>query len=239
LRKNREVLELPLFVDMMCAFLESCQALILVAEGELPPSAQQASGTSIFMDGMSPAQQASFILRSCGAPAVERVEQIGKTWTARITWDGPGLILLCRSIAQWAPPEVEHVRVTSDGGERYVQVPLADLRASLATDLDKPSDVLYLMENATGADGRVLTNDLLRKLAFNTVAKADASIGGIREVKAYWKAAQRHGDDELAQALRATLVRFRLGDDAVRGTEEARHLLLFAKIAPVPNLAIP
>lgn len=212
---------------------------MLMAESELPPSAQQESGSSIFMDGMTHLQQTSFILRSCGASAVERVEQSGGTLTAWITWDGPGLLLLCRAIAPWCPPGVEHVRVISDGGDRYVEAPIADLRTSLANGVETPADVLHLLENAKGPTGPLLTTDLLRQLSVTTVAKAGASFSGIREVKAFWRAAQRRRDVELAHALRAALVRLRLGDDAIRGTPEGQHFLYFAQITRTDDFALP
>ncbi|MQA35805.1 hypothetical protein [Modestobacter roseus] len=239
LRKRQEIIPIPDLINQMFEYLESCQALMLLIESELPPSRSQRNTTSVFMDGMSPAQRVTFALRSCGASEVQGVEQVGDRLTALISWQGGGLLLLCRVIAEWVGPEVRIVRVASDGGERYVEVPVSDLQASLQSGIDTPLDILRLIENAKGPDGLVLQGSMLRHLAYVTVAKADWSVPGVREVKAYWQAAKRVGDTDLAEALQAALVRLRLGDEALRGTDEGRHFLFLAGLAPTGPLNLP
>lgn len=239
LRSEQVTIELDDFVDKMFEFLESAQALMLLAEAELLPSAGPANATSLFMDGVAYEKQTEFILRSCGVSTVSKVVSVGDTWHAEITHDGPGLLLLCRSIAAWCPPQARYVRITTDGGRRYVEAPLSNLRASLEAQMDTASDFLALLHGAEGPNGPLLTTEMLRHLSFAVAAKAKADAAGFRELKAVRTAAQRHGDEELARALKAAMVRLRLGDEALKATDERKDFALFAQLRTRTEVEIP
>ena len=225
LRSHSGSISSAAMIDRLAELLESCQAMALAIQMFDTGS----EGLNLSQLGFSAAQQATYILRSCGQ-TVQFVEQVGSTWTARITNTSSSLLLLCRAISGTAPEDCSSVKVQAE--DRWVSADSSSMRESQAWDLDDALTVVRLLASARQPGGQCLTSNRLRRIAATTVARQlegelPKSIPSLKGLRGY---ANAIGDADLARALTATMRLHRLGVTEIAGTEAAQDFSLLTRI---------